>query len=1661
MIFLTLVALLVLIPNWSSARVFRVDINGDPDTTFQNLDTALATAASWTGSGHIIEIEDGAYSDYGLSVPVGKVAEIKAVGASVVFQAPSGSYQAVDFLDVSGTTDLKISGFTVKDYLTGLTGTDLTGIEVEDMIFENNGEDGFNPTGIPSYLDNGAAIRLKNCDDGLFNNIEVKDGERGIWLDANAGNDGSDGNTISSCIIHDLDQYAIGIYPHGDNNTVDNCQVYNCLDRGIQIGWSANAGNVVTNCTVYNCNNDGILNDSPTGTTISNNEVYGCAFTTATYSAPGTQAVHGGIYVNGAGVISDNVVYNNGDGAGNGDYGIYVTGTYFDIGGNCLYGHAGVQAYDGTGGNYWHGNYYGAYVSIPYNIDGGMGAQDWSPKTFNQSPYASVTTWEVFEVTHNTYTVDFKWAKPNCDPWDTLGLASYSFTVNYDPSKLELLSGSAGKGYYFDFLGPADGSTGATYAPIGSDPTAGTISFAAANYVMLGYGDGDLGWATFKVKDVGATSIWITSTYLDSLNNPITVSTTPLSLTLVDTQDPAMVSLTAPSVVSDNSSSCFDAALLKTLDVEAQASDNFNLRRIRYKFDNGATLTLVGGLSGTSGGTTTPITLNTTALTEGAHNLKIWAEDWAGNLSDTTVHPFSVDRTGPVVDAVALSDLDGCAPFPGYTDDAEVNVDVTNNDATAVKMALSVGMGFGTPVDFAADFNYTFAGAGTRTLYVKLYDAYGNCNAYNSGSIIVDLTAPNPTAPLLINGGADKTNSRNVTVKPTTYDVAGGAVEYIFSEDDEDWMDCHNAGWGNIQALAPSYLASFELSEGEGMKYIYFADRDSAGNVSAVIMDSIEFDETPPELTSFAIDGDCVAARNVTVNFTWDGSDDAKFIHVGLASGVYDSIINISAMDPNAASVVFRLPNVDGPHTLYAILEDDIGNQSTTEWSDGTILDRVNPTITAVTVRDLDYGSSNPPIHGNYSNDATVNLIITGLSSDVTELLISTTGAFAGEETVHPLSSVTDPLTYEYEYPSPTDCAVKYVYVKSRDCAARVSAAVSDDIFFDITNAPTIASFSITPNPTNVLGVTLNISASDDCAAVYRMQYYEDGYGPGSWVSYATTAAFTLQNIGDGTRTVYLLVSDRAGNVTGPFPATVVVDQTAPTGTVDVVSTNYVNPGWSNTPACNLTISYAGDPVKMWLWDGTTHTGEIDLATSYPWTFSSYPDPGYSYVTVWFKDAAGNWSAGFKDSIFITSVTPPAPPMGSATGVPGGSCKLSWGAATGGYKYYIRYNYSGEYPVYVNDPPHPALGEGHAVGWVEGLSYDFEGPHMDIYAFSIWTMDSAGNVSTLYNTDIVATNYILGDLENDGVVHFGADLGQLASTYYLTSGDPGFVPECDYGPTHNGSRIGLPRPDGLVEFDDLVVAAMNYAIHGDWQGKKSSTNDDAVPGSDKKIPAAEIEFIAEAPSQVAAGDQFTVTIRNNNSSSILAMNMTLNFDNDRFEVVSVTPGEMFTSNSKAFFFNKANAGEVRFDGATFGPEALFTRDEVARVIFRAKQNLPSVSFEEVSIDARDWENNPISCVFRTTFSGNAGILPAAFALFQNYPNPFNPTTTIKFALPTANEYRLEIFNIAGQKVASFSGYSEAGYVTINWNAENQASGIYFYKLNAGAFGATRKMALIK
>jgi hypothetical protein len=88
--------------------------------------------------------------------------------------------------------------------------------------------------------------------------------------------------------------------------------------------------------------------------------------------------------------------------------------------------------------------------------------------------------------------------------------------------------------------------------------------------------------------------------------------------------------------------------------------------------------------------------------------------------------------------------------------------------------------------------------------------------------------------------------------------------------------------------------------------------------------------------------------------------------------------------------------------------------------------------------------------------------------------------------------------------------------------------------------------------------------------------------------------------------------------------------------------------------------------------------------------------------------------------------------------------------------------------------------------------------------------------------------------------------------------------------------------------------------------------------------------------------------------------------------------------------------------------------------------------------------------------------PIAFGVESNHPNPFNPTTTIRFALPTAGFAELSVYDAAGRALETIrAGYIEAGVHEAQWRAEGRPSGVYWAVLKAGGKTASRKLVVLK
>jgi hypothetical protein len=190
-------------------------------------------------------------------------------------------------------------------------------------------------------------------------------------------------------------------------------------------------------------------------------------------------------------------------------------------------------------------------------------------------------------------------------------------------------------------------------------------------------------------------------------------------------------------------------------------------------------------------------------------------------------------------------------------------------------------------------------------------------------------------------------------------------------------------------------------------------------------------------------------------------------------------------------------------------------------------------------------------------------------------------------------------------------------------------------------------------------------------------------------------------------------------------------------------------------------------------------------------------------------------------------------------------------------------------------------------------------------------------------------------------------------------------------------------------------------------------------------------------------------------------------------------GSIVTSNAT----NRANFSLFGIFGGTLPPSA--TRQLIATYYFTLSSwsATDSILIDLVAWDdgsellftnaAGDWvpeypaSGGPIRILDPSDVITNSDILPTKFALNQNYPNPFNAGTVLGFDLPTASHVKLTVFNVLGQQVNTLVDEElVAGSHTVEWDGTTHsgdmaATGVYFYRIDAGDFVETKKMMLLK
>jgi hypothetical protein len=347
------------------------------------------------------------------------------------------------------------------------------------------------------------------------------------------------------------------------------------------------------------------------------------------------------------------------------------------------------------------------------------------------------------------------------------------------------------------------------------------------------------------------------------------------------------------------------------------------------------------------------------------------------------------------------------------------------------------------------------------------------------------------------------------------------------------------------------------------------------------------------------------------------------------------------------------------------------------------------------------------------------------------------------------------------------------------------------------------------------------------------------------------------------------------------------------------------------------------------------------------------------------------------------------------------------------------------------------------------------------YYVAFW-QDVCGLWSPVSNRPSGVLDYVLGDVSDgttdctgDNAVGTG-DLSLLGAHYGATlTGAEGYA--ClDVGPTTDFSTTGRPTTDGQLEFEDLLMFALDYGTSGGGGAVVA-----AAPLAAKPAAAERDELRVDAPPLVRAGDTFTVTLRMSGAGGLRGVSVPLAWD-----PAVASPRQMLSGG-----FLEGQQGVVLsprpgvVDGAVLGKRSSGIAGEgvLATFTFTAlRDGDPAVSLGQVS--ARDLTNRAVTLGGVTAAPPQ---IPTVTAFEHVAPNPFPDRTSLVFALARESPVDLSIYSIDGRLVRTLvRDVLPAGRHVLEWDrrsgqGDRVGSGLYIVRLTTRDGRFTHKVSVVQ
>jgi hypothetical protein len=326
-------------------------------------------------------------------------------------------------------------------------------------------------------------------------------------------------------------------------------------------------------------------------------------------------------------------------------------------------------------------------------------------------------------------------------------------------------------------------------------------------------------------------------------------------------------------------------------------------------------------------------------------------------------------------------------------------------------------------------------------------------------------------------------------------------------------------------------------------------------------------------------------------------------------------------------------------------------------------------------------------------------------------------------------------------------------------------------------------------------------------------------------------------------------------------------------------------------------------------------------------------------------------------------------------------------------------------------------------------------------ASNIYIYDLNGDSYNDIITNSVRNNsYKMCFFINDGQGNFGEPLTTFAGYQgRFTMGDFDLNGYMDFAVSenqYNASGLAIVLNNGNFNFDPVFSFGVGDQPRGPTNGDFDLDGDldIAVPIYDEAKIAVVMNTLDPVPVELVS---FTASVTQNNV--ILLWQTATETNNSGFEILHSAQND--NSIWKRIGFVEGHGSTTEPNNYSFVDESLPTG---------------SYSYKLVQIDYDGTRNESEVVIVEVSNQ------PSEYVLEQNHPNPFNPTTTIKYSIPVNGFVMLRVFNTIGEEVRILvNEFKSAGSYEVSLNAENLASGIYYYRIDAGEFSASKKMILMR